>query len=70
LVIKYIKKCSIHEFFKCEICSQRSKYWYEATPSLPGIANWEKLKCCKDCARREVGHKAKNKWERIHDNKD
>ena len=66
MVIEYIKKCSVYEAFRCEICGQQSKSLYIATPSLPKLASWKELKCCTACAKREVGNKNKKKWEALH----
>lgn len=67
--IKYIGRCKVQDIFNCEICGQRSKEKFEATPSTH-LVDWDRLMCCKKCAQREVGSKNKKKLEAIMENVD
>jgi len=48
------------------MCSKIGTEIYIAMPTLPDLADWEEIKICKKCARREVGGKNKKEWSRIH----
>ena len=67
MIIKYSGKIGVNDIFKCQICGALSKEEYIATPSIPALVDWEKLKICKKCARREVGNKNKKRWDRVHE---
>ena len=64
--VKYLGKTSVDDIFRCQQCGQFSKEHYVATPSIASLADWEELKICKKCARREIGSKNKKGWDRIH----
>ena len=67
MIIKYSGKTGVNDIFKCQICGALSKEEYIATPSIPALVDWEKLKICKKCARREVGGKNRKEWDRVHE---
>ena len=64
--IKYSRETGVNDIFKCQICGALSKEEYIATPSIPSLVDWEELKICKKCARREIGSKNKKGWDRVH----
>ena len=51
----------MYDYYNCDICGTRSREKFEATPSLPTLASWERMYCCKKCAQREIGSKNKKK---------
>jgi len=59
--IEYIGKGSMYDYFNCDICDSRSREKFKVIPSLPTLASWEKMHCCKKCAQREIGSKNKKK---------
>ena len=63
--IEYKGMCKVEDFFPCGICGKQSREYFEATPSLPSLAAWDMIKCCKKCAQREVGSKRKKKLKAI-----
>tara|TARA_Y100000310_G_C20519446_1_gene732920 strand:- start:815 stop:1039 length:225 start_codon:yes stop_codon:yes gene_type:complete len=65
--IKYLRKVSVNDIFKCQICGEIGREQYIATPSIPALVDWKELIVCKKCARREVGNKNKKGWDRIHE---
>ena len=65
--IKYLKKLSVHDIFECQMCSQKGREQYIATPSLPSFADWDKLNICKKCAKREMGSRNTKEWKRMHE---
>ena len=64
MIISYIGKGQD----KCDMCSVTTNEKYLAQPHLPDLANWSEMILCKKCARREIGTKAKKKWEKMHGN--
>jgi len=65
LIVKY--KGKEKDLTLCQICNGRAKNEYIAVPSAPSLVNWDELKICKTCAKREHGSKNKIKWETLHE---
>ena len=68
--IIYKGPIKVSEFFRCEMCDNISKFKYLKYPH-PAIQHLleevEPIKICKACAKREIGNKNKEGWEKIHE---
>ena len=69
MMIEYLGKANVSDIFECQICGNKSREKYLATPEIVSLANWEELLACKKCARREIGTKNVKKWNKIHEKK-
>ena len=65
--IKYSGKVKVNDIFACEMCSQKGRDKYLATPEVPTLVDWKSLQICKKCARREAASKNVKKWNKIHE---
>ena len=65
--ISYLGKVSVNDIFDCQMCDQKSKDKYLATPEAVTLVDWDKMFLCKKCARREIGSRSSNKWKDIHE---
>ena len=71
--IEYIGAVGIN-LFRCKMCSKLSKFKYLKFPH-PAVVNimpeeqQKGLEICRKCAKRELGSKRKDKWEKLHEEK-
>ena len=60
--------------FRCKMCDKMSKFKYLKFPH-PSIIklipeeDQKGMEICRKCARREIGSKRKNKWDKLHETK-
>ena len=58
--------------FRCNMCDKLSKFKYVKHPH-PAIINLISedqqggMEICRKCARREIGSKRKDKWDKLHE---
>ena len=65
--IRYLGKVRVNDIFECQMCGQKGREKYIATPEAATLVDWNKLNLCKKCAKREVGSRNIKKWEEIHE---
>ena len=65
--ISYSGKVGVSDIFKCQMCGQKGRDKYVATPETVTLVDWKALSLCKKCARRETGSKNVKKWNKIHE---
>ena len=64
--ISYLGKVSVGDIFECQMCGQKGRDKYLATPEVVTLVDWRELHVCKKCARREMGSKNAKKWDKLH----
>ena len=65
--ISYLGKVRVNDIFECQMCGQKSRDKYVATPEAITLVDWSRLFICKKCARRETGSRNAKKWNKIHE---
>ena len=65
--VSYIARVGVSDMFACQMCGNRGRDRYLATPDSVTLVDWRELYVCKRCARREVGSKNIKKWKKIHE---
>ena len=65
--ISYLGKVSVNDIFGCQMCGQKGRDKYLATPEAISLVDWDELFVCKKCAKRETGGKNIKRWNKIHE---
>ena len=65
--VSYLGKVKGNDIFECQMCHQKGRDKYLATPEATTLVDWDKLYLCKKCARRETGSKNVKKWNKVHE---
>ena len=65
--ISYLGKVSVGDIFECQMCGQKGRDKYLATPEAASLVDWYELFVCKKCAKRETGSRNIKRWNTIHE---